>query len=151
MAGQRAVQAFQAAPIESGYLSFTFDPGTAQFWPLFLTERKIAVEAVNVRYTANNNGALTGGLSYGDDGDAMANDLVEVTPSASTGSINFNTTADTKQSAGLCTSAGVYTAGKVPSHNVIPENSLLFWEFSAAPNADLGYVTVTIRYTTVLY
>lgn len=149
-AGQRATNKTEAAAIESGYLSFTFDPGTTQFWPLFLTERKIAVEAVNVRYTANNNGALTGGLSYGDDGDAMANDLIEVTPSAGTGSINFNTTINTKQAASLATGSGTYTAGKCPGYNVIPEDALLFWEFSAAPNANLGYVTVTIRYSTVI-
>lgn len=139
MAGQRAVQAFQAAAIESGYLSFA--PVVAQNMGLFVADRKLAIESVEIRYSAAAGSARVGQLSYVADGVAMAHSsAVDITE---TGGLNLNTTTNTKQTGVLTKTTGV------PSANIVPAGSLVYVELDGAVGSLAGLI-VTIRYTTVL-
>lgn len=137
MAGQRAVQAAQAAPIESGYLAFT--PTPHQYMPLFVADRKIAIESVIVRYRTAAAG-ITGKLSKQVSGTAFSSG--SPAPTDMTDAIDF-ATADTNQ-----TGVFVKTSG-VPSANIVEAGSCVGIVLSGAAGLLAG-VSISIRYTTVL-
>lgn len=134
MAGQRAVQVSQAAAVESGY--FACNPVPNQYMPLFVADRKIAIESVIVRYRTGAAG-ITGTLAHQVSGTAFSS-----SPTVITGNMDF-ATADTNQEGALVTSNGV------PSTNIVPAGSCVGIVLSGAAGLLAG-VSVSIRYTTVI-
>lgn len=147
MAGQRAVQAAQAAPIESGYINMVFTP-VGQYTILAYTDRKIVIEDVKISYATAKGGAATGGIAYVTEtqktADATLATNTPVTALTSTGSVDFNSTTLTKYSNTLVGS----TNGAVPTANIVPASSYLILALSAVPGSLAG-VMLNIRYSTV--
>jgi len=150
MAGQRAVQAFQAAPIESGYINLMVTPTavTGRWTVIGYTDRKIVIEDVKMAYGTANGGALTGGIAYVTEtqktADATLATNTPVTALTSTGSVDLNTTTKVKYSNTLVGS----TNGAVPTANIVPASCYLVLALSAAPTS-LANLMIQIRYSTV--
>lgn len=156
MTGQRATVRDEAAAICSEVLSFSLKATLAQYTPLFYCERDMVIESVQVRAEAldTNTTDLTGNLAYAADAVALSTNT-NITSTVPLGSVNG--TAAAVQSASLVPT----TQGAVPTENVVKgernasgstaatKGHTVLFETSAAPDASLGPVTITMRVTTI--
>ena len=156
MTGQRATMRDEAAAIHSQIMSFTLKATLARYTPLFYCERTMVIESVHVRTEAldTNTAALTGNLAYAADAVALSTNT-DITGTVPLGS--GNGAAATVQTATLLPS----TSGVVPTENVVAgeknasgstaatKGRMVLFETSAAPDASLGPVTITLRVTTI--
>lgn len=111
-------------------ISFSVDPGTGQYVPLFLADRDLLVDKAWVRFETANGSALTGNLAKVADGVATSTN----TDITTTNEVNFNTAATTKVAMTVST-----------TENLIPAGYLVILEFNTTAASGLGIVTVQIR------
>jgi hypothetical protein len=165
MAGQQVTDRVMAPGAARDTHHFNFDPGTTQrVWLTAAFSKRTAIERVTVQYDVNNGGALTGNLVRVAPGQAITTntDVTSPTTTGNATAFNFNGTANLLQSTDptMC-SAGVArvtfigqtaTANPAtpPSENIIEVGERLAWEFSAAPAAGLGNVTISVDTTEII-
>ena len=129
MAGEAAI-ATTLYPDDFQTISFSVDPGTAQYVPLFIADRDLLLDSATVRFETANGSALTGNLAKVADGVATSTN----TDITTTNEVNFNTAATSK-----------VAMTPVATENLIPSGNLVILEFSGAAAAGLGVVTIQMR------
>jgi hypothetical protein len=116
------------------------DPGTTQRYPLFVEDRDIIIDDVWIRIEARDSSqALTVRLIKVIEGSAITAN-VDVTDTLGVGTGGGTISAQT------LTYFTFPTSGGVPTENLVLAGQLVAVEFSAAPDASVGEVTIGIRY-----
>lgn len=135
MGGQRVTQAAEAAAIASGYMTFIV-PAQSNT-PLFIADRKMIVESVQVRYDTNAGGASTGTLEKVTSTTALGS-------GTSIATVNLNGTAKTNITGTIVVPVTYGT----PSSNIVEAGSTLNFNISSV--GTLALIVLTIRYSTVI-
>lgn len=126
MAGELALPVAEY-PDDFFVITRGFNPSGEQYLPVYLADRDFVVDGFSVRYATANGAALTGNLAKVNDGVAMS------TNTNVTGTVNLNTTANTR-----------YTGAVVTADNLVTAGQLLILELSGVAGA-LAMLVVEVR------
>lgn len=118
-------------PDDFQIITWSGDPGTAQYVPLFMADRDLILDKAWVRWEVDAGAACVANLAKVADGTIFSG-------------TNVNLTTDTiDMDAGTVGTQYAWTVDA--ANNLIAAKSLVILEFGAAAPAALGVVTITMR------